>query len=157
MRTTDLYRHFSASGELLYVGISHSTLMRLRSHMRSSPWAHEITRIEIEKFLTNEAARAAETLAIQTEHPRCNVKHTPAGKICGNKPIPRSITGLVAAIDKAGNQSKLARLLGVRPQHIQNWMNRDSRVPSARVLEIERVTGIPRHELRPDIYPQSAA
>jgi DNA-binding transcriptional regulator YdaS (Cro superfamily) len=26
-------------------------------------------------------------------------------------------------------------------------------VPVARVLDVERITGITRHELRPDIYP----
>jgi DNA-binding transcriptional regulator YdaS (Cro superfamily) len=26
-------------------------------------------------------------------------------------------------------------------------------LPAERVLDIERVTGIPRHELRPDLYP----
>lgn len=27
------------------------------------------------------------------------------------------------------------------------------RVPAERVLDVERVTGVPRHELRPDLYP----
>jgi Putative antitoxin of bacterial toxin-antitoxin system, YdaS/YdaT len=33
------------------------------------------------------------------------------------------------------------------------WEQR--RVPTERVLEIERATGISRHDLRPDIYPRN--
>lgn len=56
---------------------------------------------------------------------------------------------LEKAIAQAGNQSALARALEVKPQAIQQW----DRVPVHRVLDVERITGIPRHELRPDIYP----
>lgn len=52
----------------------------------------------------------------------------------------------------AGNKSELARRLGVKVQSIQQW----KRIPAERVLDVERVTGIPRHELRPDLYPQEA-
>jgi hypothetical protein len=154
---TELYRHFSVSGELLYVGIANCTVSRLKGHQRGSSWADQITRIEIERFPDREAAMEAERLAILNENPRYNVKHTPAAKVASRPAVPQSTDGLRAAVARAGNQTKLALLLGIKPQHIQNWMNRDSRVPSTRVLEIERVTGIPRHELRPDIYPRSAA
>lgn len=52
----------------------------------------------------------------------------------------------------AGNKSELARRLGVKVQSIQQW----KRIPAERVLDVERVTGVPRHELRPDIYPIEA-
>lgn len=47
--------------------------------------------------------------------------------------------------------SGLAKALGqkITPQAISQW----KQVPAERVLEVERVTRIPRHELRPDIYP----
>jgi DNA-binding transcriptional regulator YdaS (Cro superfamily) len=61
--------------------------------------------------------------------------------------------GLDEAILKAGSQAALAGMLGVRQSHISNWKNRNKRVPAERVLEIERVTGVPRHKLRPDLYP----
>lgn len=48
-----------------------------------------------------------------------------------------------------GNKSELARRLGLKVQSIQQW----KRIPAERVLDVERVTGIPRHELRPDLYP----
>jgi DNA-binding transcriptional regulator YdaS (Cro superfamily) len=154
---TDLYRQFSASGELLYVGISRCALTRLAAHARSSPWASDIARIEIERFSSRSAALAAETLAILNEHPRQNVKHTAAARVPHAPPVPRNTAGLAAAISKAGNKSKLARLLGISPQHVANWMSRDKRVPSTRVIEIERFTGVSRHDLRPDLYPREAA
>ena len=59
------------------------------------------------------------------------------------------------AAKAAGGQSALARLLKVTPQAVQK-MCASGRVPAERVLEIEKVTGVSRHELRPDIYPQAA-
>lgn len=53
----------------------------------------------------------------------------------------------------AGNKSELARRLGVKVQSIQQW----KRIPAERVLDVERVTGIPRGELRPDLYPAEPA
>lgn len=60
------------------------------------------------------------------------------------------------AAKAAGGQSALARLLRVTPQAVQK-MCASGRVPAERVLEIERATGVSRHELRPDIYPPIAA
>ena len=50
------------------------------------------------------------------------------------------------------SQSELARLLGVTPGAISQWMTKGE-VPVARVLALESITGIPRHALRPDFYP----
>jgi DNA-binding transcriptional regulator YdaS (Cro superfamily) len=55
--------------------------------------------------------------------------------------------GVQLAIDAAGNASELARRLGVKVQSIQQW----KRVPDDRVLDVERVTGVPREKLRPDL------
>ena len=54
------------------------------------------------------------------------------------------------AADRVGGLSALARLLGVKHPTFYRW----SRVPAERVLQIERVTGVSRHELRPDLYPR---
>jgi DNA-binding transcriptional regulator YdaS (Cro superfamily) len=59
------------------------------------------------------------------------------------------------AAKAAGGQSALARILKVTPQAVQK-MCASGRVPAERVLEIEKATGVSRHELRPDIYPQAA-
>jgi transcriptional regulator with XRE-family HTH domain len=44
----------------------------------------------------------------------------------------------------------LARLLGVDRSTVLRWEER--RIPAERVLDVERVTGIPRDKLRPDLY-----
>lgn len=45
--------------------------------------------------------------------------------------------------------AKVARQLGIRPQAVSQWQ----RVPAARVIEVERITGISRDRIRPDLYP----
>lgn len=155
MATTDLYRHFSASGELLYVGISNCTVKRFRAHMQTASWAQDIARIEIERFPSRSAAKAAEAVAIAKENPRHNLQRT--GKV-SHKPaiLPECTGGLAAAIKKAGNRAVLARWLDVHPQLVTNWIWRDKRVPAERVLDVERVSGVSRHDLRPDIFPREA-
>jgi DNA-binding transcriptional regulator YdaS (Cro superfamily) len=65
------------------------------------------------------------------------------------------IEALRKAIDNAGGQTALARALGLKSQgSISNWLLRDKRVPAERVLEVERATGVSRHDLRPDLYPR---
>ncbi len=59
------------------------------------------------------------------------------------------------AADAAGGQSALARAIGCSPQAVQR-MCATGRIPAERVLQIESVTGISRHELRPDLYPNDA-
>jgi DNA-binding transcriptional regulator YdaS (Cro superfamily) len=48
-----------------------------------------------------------------------------------------------------GRRIALAAALKVSPGAISQW----DRVPAERVLDVERITGISRHELRPDLYP----
>lgn len=57
--------------------------------------------------------------------------------------------GLVAALAASGKAVYLATQLGITPQAIHGWR----RVPADRVLEVERVTGVSRETLRPDLYP----
>lgn len=60
--------------------------------------------------------------------------------------LPVPIHDIIAA---AGGPSALARAFGdLSPQAISQWR----RVPDVRVLTVERVTGISRHTIRPDIY-----
>lgn len=46
--------------------------------------------------------------------------------------------------------SQLAKALGITHGAVSQWR----RIPAERALEIERITGIPRSELRPDLYPE---
>lgn len=60
------------------------------------------------------------------------------------------------AAEKAGGVVALSRELGIKHTALYSW----KRVPAERVVDIERVTGISRHELRPDIFgpaPEAAA
>lgn len=61
---------------------------------------------------------------------------------------------LQTAIDLAGGQSALASAIGVKQQHVWNWLNRgEGRVPAEHCPAIERATkGAVRCEhLRPDV------
>lgn len=48
----------------------------------------------------------------------------------------------------------LARAMGVDKATVSRWLQ--GRVPAERVIEIERVTGVSRTIIRPDIYPTPA-
>lgn len=74
MTRTALYRHFDASGALLYVGISDSPASRLRQHLAASPWAGDIASVTLAWFDDRQAALCAETIAIMTEKPLYNRK-----------------------------------------------------------------------------------
>jgi DNA-binding transcriptional regulator YdaS (Cro superfamily) len=63
-----------------------------------------------------------------------------------------SETPLDRAINAAGGLTKLAASLNITKQAVAQW----DEVPPLRVLEVERVSGVPRSELRPDLYPLEA-
>lgn len=53
------------------------------------------------------------------------------------------------AKENAGGPAALAKALGgVTPQAVSQWR----KVPAERVLDVERLTGISRHHLRPDVF-----
>lgn len=52
------------------------------------------------------------------------------------------------AIKAVGGPTNLGRLIGISRQAVEQWRL----VPPERVLEVERVTGVSRYRLRPDIY-----
>lgn len=63
-------------------------------------------------------------------------------------------TALQTAIERCGSQAALAERIGVRQTLVSYWVTKaKAGVPAEYVLPIERITGVPRHELRPDIYP----
>ena len=68
------------------------------------------------------------------------------------KRSPALQRGLERAIAWAGSRTELARRLGISHPAVFQW----EWVPISRVPEIERLTGIPREELRPDIYARQA-
>ena len=58
--------------------------------------------------------------------------------------------GLRWAIEVAGSQVKLAKLLGISHQAINKWRD----VPTRHLVAIERATGVHRSLLRPDLYEE---
>lgn len=59
---------------------------------------------------------------------------------------------LLAYLDaKHGRRIQLARALGVTPGAVSQW----NQVPADRAIDVERLTGISRHQLRPDVFGPS--
>lgn len=52
-------------------------------------------------------------------------------------------------ITRAGGLKNIAEPLGITRQAVSQWYE----IPPTRVIDIERITGISRSILRPDIYP----
>ena len=71
-RPTSLYRHFDASGRLLYVGVAVCVKARTKTHKLCSPWFGEVVHTQVCTFPTRAEALDAERVAIQFEHPACN-------------------------------------------------------------------------------------
>lgn len=72
---TTLYRHFNATGELLYVGISINAFERYKQHAKDKAWINEISSTTYEPCETREIALLAEKLAIKREKPIHNIVH----------------------------------------------------------------------------------
>ena len=63
--------------------------------------------------------------------------------------VDRFRKAVILARDGAGGPTALGNALGISPQAISQW----GKVPAERVLDVERITGVSRHQLRPDLYP----
>lgn len=61
------------------------------------------------------------------------------------------------AIEAAGGPTKLATALGIaNVSVVLNWRSR-GQVPADRVIEIEALTKVSRHVLRPDVFGKAEA
>jgi DNA-binding transcriptional regulator YdaS (Cro superfamily) len=58
-------------------------------------------------------------------------------------------TGLSKALDIAGGKSAVARYFKISPQAVDQWREI---VPIKYLFELEKLTGVSREELRPDLY-----
>lgn len=54
------------------------------------------------------------------------------------------------AVEKAGGAAVIAKALGVSLPAITQWKRRG--IPADRVLAVEGLSGVSRHQLRPDIF-----
>lgn len=66
---------------------------------------------------------------------------------------PTRYEALIACRDAAGSDSQLARDLNVPQPTMWRWLNQSKQLPAEYVLQAERLYGVSRHHLRPDIYP----
>jgi DNA-binding transcriptional regulator YdaS (Cro superfamily) len=69
-------------------------------------------------------------------------------KKTGRPAHSRDDHGLRKAIDAAGSVTLLAECLGLSVQAVSQW----DKIPIERCGDIERLTGVPRHVQRPDIF-----
>lgn len=63
----------------------------------------------------------------------------------------------IFTIERVGGVTRAAAALGVPLGTLSAWCSR-GRIPAPHVLEVERLTGVSRYDLRPDIFgpaPQS--
>lgn len=72
----ETYRAYDSEGVLLYVGKSASAVARLGKHAYESGWYGEVTRLEIDRHDTYEAATRHEKRLIKDLQPRWNVVYS---------------------------------------------------------------------------------
>lgn len=71
------------------------------------------------------------------------------------KPFVSQRDALIAAIEKAGGQTGLAKICGCTQGAVWQMLNKgEARLSHKFVLKVEAATGVSRHDLRPDIYPR---
>lgn len=79
-KTHALYRFYSATDDLLYVGVTLDPGSRWNSHRKEKPWWHEVSRVTVEAHPSRQAVLEAERQAILAEKPRYNVVHNGRGR-----------------------------------------------------------------------------
>jgi DNA-binding transcriptional regulator YdaS (Cro superfamily) len=69
--------------------------------------------------------------------------------------IPATLLALQRAIDIAGGQAELSVKIGLErtSSNIGVMVSRDKKASAKYVAKISVATGVPCHELRPDIFP----
>ncbi len=151
---TQLYRHFDKEGNLLYVGISLSTLNRLGQHKDHSHWFAQISRVEIETFAKREDALEAEALAIHDEKPLHNIMRPQRAKLLEeldqrNAEIAkqanrsrRNLTGRIVQFKQIYNHQEAGVMLGIKTMNVH-------------VLISERKLGFVTLPAKPGIHGRS--
>jgi len=56
------------------------------------------------------------------------------------------------AVTAVGGQVPLAKILGVNPSLISQWVTGRLQVAARHCIAIEAATGVSRHDLRPDVF-----
>lgn len=76
-----LYRFYSATGQLLYVGITMNPPSRFKAHRDSKEWWGEVSGITVENYDSRSDLERAERRAIQVERPLYNIVHNGKRKL----------------------------------------------------------------------------
>jgi len=63
----------------------------------------------------------------------------------------RMSQAMAHACSSVGGQTALARAIGRPEEAVADWVDGKSLVDPELVVELERITGVSRHELRPDL------
>lgn len=95
-QTHVLYRFYSATGQLLYVGITMNPPQRFKSHRKTKEWCEMVSGITVENYSSREELTQAERRAIQVEHPLHNVVHAKAA-VAQRQPDPETPMQVVAS------------------------------------------------------------
>lgn len=66
----------------------------------------------------------------------------------------RDTTPLDRAIAAVGGEAEFCKQFGIKQRSLFYW--RAGRLPAERAGQIAMITGVPVHELRPDIFPAPA-
>jgi len=61
---------------------------------------------------------------------------------------------IAEALEKGGGVAAVAKALKMSTEGVRLWRAR-GRVPADRIVELERITGVPRERLRPDLFDSS--
>jgi DNA-binding transcriptional regulator YdaS (Cro superfamily) len=81
----------------------------------------------------------------------------PASVPPSNPSADPAATPLERAVKAVGGQSALGRLLGVSQATVWYWIRTGKSLQAEHVQTVTAATGIPPHELRPDIFPAPPA
>jgi DNA-binding transcriptional regulator YdaS (Cro superfamily) len=71
------------------------------------------------------------------------------------EPLNSAHSAFLAALAVAGSQVRLAEICGCTQGNIWQLKAKKSSLPGQYVLKVEAATGVSRHQLRPDLYPDN--
>lgn len=123
MTRTAVYRHYDATGALLYVGVSSAPRKRMAQHRRLAAWASEVTWSEVEWFDNRADALAEERRSIAHESPRYNQAN------CGGCATP---LGRYLSKNRLTHE-EIASRFGVSRAHLTKLVSRKA-YPSRRLM-----------------------
>jgi transcriptional regulator with XRE-family HTH domain len=141
---TTLYRLYNEAGTLLYVGITNDSTRRLVQHADGQPWWDEVASVTFASHPDRTAAEAAERLAIRTQAPLYNVRHS----ITERRHRPRRSRGgpksrafgdaiRQARLAKGWSKAQLAREIRVVPSFIDQLEAGESGASQQTLITLE--------------------